>query len=207
MTEVQHLPGGPWTSEEIFNAISSHPLEIKTSYSVLTPTNGASSTVPPPGPPRRRQVQQRVSVRENETKTLYLTQDFSQHFTDPAAAYAAAHDATLQYQHRQHLRSNSSRARSKSGTGPDLTLLPGIPPPASLVTLQISSSTIRLSERSCLPMEGKSVFANGYQSWSTSYAAADETTVFENPNWLYNELTQLALGSDRHIFEYPGQKG
>ncbi|KAF9099479.1 hypothetical protein BGX23_002059 [Mortierella sp. AD031] len=269
MTEVQHLPGGPWTSEEIFNAISSHPLEIKTSYSVLvappqpqplpptsssssssrtppssttkTPTNGASSTVPPPGPPRRRQVQQRVSIRENETKTLYLTQDFSQHFTDPAAAYAAAHDATLQYQHRQHLRSNSSRARSKSGTGPDLTLLPGIPPPASLVTLQISSSTIRLSERSCvrtielsitpspdatdlhisdkitlksltarhikLPMEGKSVFANGYQSWSTSYAAADETTVFENPNWLYNELTQLALGSDRHIFEYPGQKG
>jgi hypothetical protein len=58
-----------------------------------------------------------------------------------------------------------------------------------------------------LSMEGKAAFANGYQSWSTSYLGTDETTVFENPNWLYHELTQLALASDRHIFEYPAVKG
>ncbi|KAF9901737.1 hypothetical protein EC991_005746 [Linnemannia zychae] len=271
MTEHLHLPKGPWNSEEIFRAIATHPLEIKTSYSVLVapsttpastlpPTSSSSSRTPPssaksstgaapsqgappPVPPRRRQVQQRVTLRENETKTLYLTQDFSPHFADAASAHQAATLYAEQYQHRQRLRSNSSaaRPRSKSGAGPDLTLLPGSPPPASLVTLQVSSSTTRLSERSCvrtielhitpspdatdshisdsislksltarhirLPMEGKSVFANGYQSWSTSYLGADETTVFENPNWLYNELTQLALASDRHIFEYPAAKG
>ncbi|KAG0374282.1 hypothetical protein BGX24_010595 [Mortierella sp. AD032] len=265
MTEHLHLPKGPWNSEEIFRAIATHPLEIKTSYSVLVapvtppthsqpPTssssaaksnNGAASTptAPPPAPARRRQVQQRVTLRENETKTLYLTQDFSPHFADPASAHAAATLYTEQYLHRQRLRSNSSaaRPRSKSGTSPELSLLPGSPPPASLVTMQVSSSTTRLSERSCvrtielhitpspdatdahisdtislksltarhirLPLEGKSVFANGYQSWSTSYLGADETTVFENPNWLYNELTRLALASDRHIFDYPGAKG
>ncbi|KAG0065458.1 hypothetical protein BGZ89_008302 [Linnemannia elongata] len=264
MTEHLHLPKGPWTSEEIFRAISTHPLEIKTAYSVLVappapmnptqpppssssssrtpPTssasnkNLASAAAPPPGPPRRRQVQQRVTLRENQTKTLYLTQDFSPHFTDVESAHNAALLNAQQYQQRQ-LR----RPRSKSGSGPDLTLLPVAPPPASLVTLQVSSSTTRLSERSAvrtielsitpspdaadthisdvitlksltarhinLPMEGKSAFANGYQSWSTSYLGADDTTVFENPNWLYHELTQLALGSDRHIFEYPAAKG
>ncbi|KAF9127967.1 hypothetical protein BG015_004426, partial [Linnemannia schmuckeri] len=264
MTEHLHLPKGPWTSEEIFRAISTHPLEIKTAYSVLVappapvqppptssssrspPTSSASNrsqseaAAPPPGPPRRRQVQQRVTLRENETKTLYLTQDFSPHFADVASAHDAALLNAQQYQQRQ-LRSLNSRPRSKSGSGPDLTLLPVAPPPASLVTLQVSSSTTRLSERSAvrtielsitpspeaadthisdvitlksltarhikLPLEGKSAFANGYQSWSTSYLGADETTVFENPNWLYHELTQLALGSDRHIFEYPGVKG
>ncbi|KAF9544286.1 hypothetical protein EC957_012249 [Mortierella hygrophila] len=264
MTEHLHLPAGPWTSEEIFRAISTHPLEIKTAYSVLvappapitpmqsppssssSPTSSASNrslssaATPPPGPPRRRQVQQRVTLRENETKTLYLTQDFSQHFTDVESAYNAALLNAQQYQQRQ-LRSLSSRQRSKSGSGPDLTLLPVAPPPASLVTLQVSSSTTRLSERSAvrtielsitpspdaadthisdvitlksltarhirLPLEGKSALANGYQSWSTSYLGADETTVFENPNWLYHELTKLALGSDRHIFEYPAAKG
>ncbi|KAF9924433.1 hypothetical protein FBU30_005587 [Linnemannia zychae] len=258
---TEHLPKGPWTSEEIFRAIALHPLEIKTSYSVLVappptsattppsssssskPNNGttAAATTVPPLPPRRRHIQQRVTLHENESKTLYLTQDFSPHFKDAASAHEAAHLYAQQYNHRQHLRSNSSRPRSKSGAGPDLTLLPGSPPPSSLVTLQISSSTERLSERSCvrtiellitpspdagdshisdtitlksltarhikLPLDGKSVFANGYQSWSTSYAGADETTVFENPNWLYHELTKLALASDRHIFEYPGVKG
>lgn len=261
MTEHLHLPKGPWTSEEIFRAISTHPLEIKTAYSVLvappapitpiqpppssssssrTPPVSSSAAAPPPGPPRRRQVQQRVTLRENETKTLYLTQDFSPHFTDVESAHNAALLNAKEYQQRQ-LRSLSSRPRSKSGTGPDLTLLSVAPPPASLVTLQVSSSTTRLSERSAvrtielsitpspdaadthisdvitlksltarhikLPLEGKSAFANGYQSWSTSYLGADETTVFENPNWLYHELTQLALGSDRHIFEYPAAKG
>lgn len=268
MTEHLHLPKGPWTSEEIFRAISTHPLEIKTAYSVLVappapvtpiqppPSSSSSSrtppassasnkslssaAAPPPGPPRRRQVQQRVTLRENETKTLYLTQDFSPHFTDVESAHNAALLNAKEYQQRQ-LRSLSSRPRSKSGSGPDLTLLPVAPPPASLVTLQVSSSTTRLSERSAvrtielsitpspdaadthisdvitlksltarhikLPLEGKSAFANGYQSWSTSYLGADENTVFENPNWLYHELTQLALGSDRHIFEYPAAKG
>lgn len=259
------MPKGPWTSEEIFRAISTHPLEIKTAYSVLvappaptasappssssssrTPPTSASNknlssaAAPPPGPPRRRQVQQRVTLRENETKVLYLTQDFSPHFADVTSAHNAAILNAQEYRQRQ-LRSTSSRPRSKSGTGPDLTLLPVAPPPASLVTLQVSSSTTRLSERSAvrtielsitpspdaadahisdvitlksltarhisLSMEGKAAFANGYQSWSTSYLGADETTVFENPNWLYNELTQLALGSDRHIFEYPAAKG
>ncbi|KAF9300653.1 hypothetical protein BGZ74_007650 [Mortierella antarctica] len=58
-----------------------------------------------------------------------------------------------------------------------------------------------------LNFQGKSVFANGYESWSTSYNGADHTTSFEKPNWLYNELTHLPLASDMHIYEYPGVKG
>ncbi|KAG9320202.1 hypothetical protein KVV02_005702 [Mortierella alpina] len=51
------------------------------------------------------------------------------------------------------------------------------------------------------------MLTNGYQSWSSTFASADESSVYENPNWLYHEITQLGLASDKHIFNYPGEKG
>lgn len=79
------------------------------------------------------------------------------------------------------------------------------PPSQTLPGRGISLRSLRVSFKCALT--GKAMLANGYQSWSTSFAGADESSVFENPNWLYDEITQLGLASDRHIFAYPGEKG
>ncbi|KAF9361257.1 hypothetical protein BGX26_004776 [Mortierella sp. AD094] len=82
--------------------------------------------------------------------------------------------------------------------------------PTSVSPTQSSSRPITLQSLRAsinIPLGGKALFANGYQSWSTSYAGADESSIFEKPNWLYNELTHLGLASDMHIYDYPGVKG
>ncbi|KAF9974101.1 hypothetical protein BGZ73_002631 [Actinomortierella ambigua] len=56
-------------------------------------------------------------------------------------------------------------------------------------------------------LDGKSSFANGFQSWSKSQAGHDASSVFEKPNWLYNQITHLGLASDMDIYEYSGQRG
>ncbi|KAG0259821.1 hypothetical protein BG011_002342 [Mortierella polycephala] len=58
-----------------------------------------------------------------------------------------------------------------------------------------------------ISLKDKTVLANGYQSWSTSYAGADEATVLHPPNWFYSEMTKLSLASDSHLFAYSGQRG
>ncbi|KAF8986479.1 hypothetical protein BGZ46_000010 [Entomortierella lignicola] len=82
--------------------------------------------------------------------------------------------------------------------------------PTSVASTHSSSKSILLESLRAsidIPLCGKSLFANGYQSWSTSYLGADESSIFKRPNWLYNELTHLGLASDMHIYDYPGVKG
>ncbi|KAF9158768.1 hypothetical protein DFQ26_007267 [Actinomortierella ambigua] len=56
-------------------------------------------------------------------------------------------------------------------------------------------------------LDGKSSFANGFQSWTKSQAGQDANSVFERPNWFYNQITHLGLASDMDIYEYSGQRG
>ncbi|KAF9116966.1 hypothetical protein BGX27_008114 [Mortierella sp. AM989] len=83
----------------------------------------------------------------------------------------------------------------------DSTSAPPNQPFPKPITLQSFCASINI------PLVGKTLLANGYQSWSTSYAGADESSVLEKPNWFYNELTHLGLASDMHIYNYPGVKG
>ncbi|KAG0232664.1 hypothetical protein BGW41_001754 [Actinomortierella wolfii] len=67
--------------------------------------------------------------------------------------------------------------------------------------------TPSLSQEMPINLEGKESFSNGFQSWSKSQGGQDANSVFEKPNWLYNQITQLGLASDMDIYEYPGRRG
>ncbi|KAG0197294.1 hypothetical protein BGX28_009223 [Mortierella sp. GBA30] len=199
---------GPWSSEEIFAAISEQPFEIETTFSVRA------------DPPHRitghdEQDIHRVVLKPSDSQTLNIQakrttltsgESSSSHIT--LARLLVASKVT-RLTSRSCIRTIelsldpthlTTTLSSSSSSVPSLHSSQLISPP---VTISLNSFRANMN----LSLIGKTIFANGYQSWSTSFAGADESSVFENPNWLYNELTQLGLASDMHIFRYPGERG
>ncbi|KAF8929425.1 glycoside hydrolase superfamily [Dissophora ornata] len=191
-----------WSSEDIYKALSELPLEVETSFTVET--------------------YQASPTKANIDPTHHA------HASSHHHKQRILHNLTLLGNDRRAI--DSSTGATSTSTAPiQLIITSTITPlPSSkscIRTIELSVDTTSQSSLSSedhspvsisvesfcagmkIPLVGKAFFANGYQSWSTSYAGADETSVFEKPNWLYNELTHLGLASDMHIYEYPGVKG
>ncbi|KAG0321150.1 hypothetical protein BGZ99_004093 [Dissophora globulifera] len=167
-----------WSSETIFKALSRSPLEVESAYSVQAHKDTCSLDFDTIAGPM---------IPHPITRTRVVQK----------------HSLDSNGRHVIDLRVPSAMGASASPARLVLTGTTQFPTPKTCIrTIELS-----LDPASSPSPEGKTILANGYQSWSTSYAGADDTSVFEKPNWLYNETTHLGLASDMHIYEYPGVKG
>ncbi|KAF9434864.1 hypothetical protein BGZ76_007280 [Entomortierella beljakovae] len=172
-------PASQRSAGDIYNILSTSPFEVEIEFS-----SQASST-----------------TTEKERRVFNLNTDDRQNVLISALAEDAG-PVSL-----SHLNVKSSVTHLPSSRGSIRTIEISIDPTASST---VAADPITLHSFSCslnIPLEEKAILANGYQSWSTSFAGADESTVFAKPNWFYNELTHLALASDMHIYDYPSVKG
>ncbi|KAG0034837.1 hypothetical protein BGZ82_005582 [Podila clonocystis] len=172
---------GHLSSEEVYKVLSQTPFDVEVAFKVQSP-NGPAVSV--------KRLIKGLSLQGSEVIAFPSPQD-------QQSATSTGTDAS------SHLLVKSSWT-TVSPTSCIRTLelsLKKQASAASRLTLESFRASLDLS------LHGKSFFANGYESWSTSYNGADHTTSFEKPNWLYNELTHLCLASDMDIYEYPGVKG
>ncbi|KAI1309329.1 hypothetical protein EDD11_004112 [Mortierella claussenii] len=205
-----------WTSKEIFEALSKHPLEIETSFSIDSRDTTATAVA------TDKSIQNKIILKDNDCKFITIDGNGTRasEISDSASLARLHLKSTVAFlpmatsisqQHRDQRCCVRTLEMSLDSSCPSFSSSSSEPSPTVPLTssrqplpqLQLQSFRASMS----LPLSGKTIFANGYQSWSTSFAGADETSVFEQPNWFYNELTHLGLASDIHVYEYPGKKG
>ncbi|KAF9948368.1 hypothetical protein BGZ72_009712 [Mortierella alpina] len=183
----------PWTSKDIYTALLEQPAAVEIVFG--TDAGPLDFTIN-----RNDLLLQRLVLNPNDSKTINVDTSNASKFTGPLRLVVTSTLTSL---------SSRSCVRtielSLDTTAPSTPPLHHHPPPQTLPDRGISLRSLRATFECALI--GKTMLVNGYQSWSTSFASADESSVFENPNWLYHEITQLGLASDRHIFHYPGEKG
>jgi len=176
-----------WSSEDIFNALSRHPLEVECSFIVQgeqrtgQDSSGADSSV------LRNHGSCRLTLKENDHQTINL-QDGS----NSSGIHLLFTSCTTSVSDSRSCVRTIQVSFDHSSIQTDDSVI---------LSLESLSASIGIS------FVGKTVMTNGYQSWSTSFAGADESSVFERPNRFYHELTRLGLASDMHIFQYPGGMG
>ncbi|KAF9993608.1 hypothetical protein BGZ79_001708 [Entomortierella chlamydospora] len=180
------------SARDIYDAFSRLPFEIEFEYKFETnPADTVSSGI-------KGGSQKKLMFKQSDHQTIDL------HTVETASATKLGVPMLL-----TRLIITSSVTTLPTSEGSIHTIEISIDP-TSISPTQSSSRPITLQSLRAsvnVPLGGKALFANGYQSWSTSYAGADESSVFEKPNWLYNQLTHLGLASDMHIYDYPGVKG
>ncbi|KAG0362393.1 hypothetical protein BGZ54_008640 [Gamsiella multidivaricata] len=178
MSDTTH-DNGHQSSRDIYEALSQHPLHIETVFTLK-------------GTHAPHRFNQTITLNPNDRHTI----DLIPPDTSPNLHLTLTSSLAL-------LPSSSSNACIRTL---ELSFTPTSPSsPSSDPAFCISLESFCASTD--LILSGKTLLANGYQSWSTSYAGADDGSVFQKPNWFYNELTHLGLASDMHIYEYPGVKG
>jgi len=193
------------SSGEIFQTLRDHPLDVQISYKIQTQegvNKGFYATTAPDDDP--------LVIHARILNVLPTDSRVVDHILAPSSALADPHPASASSPPRQLLL--SSRVQKLSDQSCirilELTLIPlsaSSAAEAYAMTLSVELQSLKAS----LPLsfKSKALFANGYQSWSSSYLGSDQTSTFEQPNWLYGELTQLSMASDKHIYDYPGVRG
>ncbi|GJJ73191.1 alpha-galactosidase [Entomortierella parvispora] len=189
------------SSCEIFQALRDHPLDVQISYKIQSQEEIDKGFYPAIAPEDDPSVTHAriLNVLPTESRVV-------DHILFPSSAIPGSVPSPprqLMLSSRMEKLSDQSCVRileltlasfphSSNGEAESMT---------SLIEMQFLKASLPLSFKS------KALFANGYQSWSTSYLGSDKTSTFEPPNWLYGELTQLHMASDKHIYDYPGVPG
>lgn len=179
-----------WSSYEIFKALSGHPLEVEIVYVVETHEHGSVDTsahYATSSGPKSRTLRRTLQDTDQQTIDLLDSSDTS---LGPLRLLLKSSVTTAALPFGSCIRSIDVSI--------DHPIQSSIPVIVSLESFRVSAN---------ISFIGKTLFANGYQSWSTSYAGADELSNFEKPNSFYHKLTRLGLASDMNIFEYPGVQG
>ncbi|KAF9966258.1 hypothetical protein BGZ70_002876 [Mortierella alpina] len=181
-----------WTSNDIYTRLSEQPAAVEIVFGTDTDPLHFTS-------PRNDLQVQRLTLGPNDSKAVDVD---ASNTPAPASPFRLVVTSTL-----TNLSSRSCIRTIELSLDP----IPPTTPPHEQVPAQtlpgraIPLRSLRASFKCALT--GKAMLANGYQSWSSSFASANESSAFVNPNGLYHEITQLGLASDMHIFDYPGDKG
>ncbi|KAF9564992.1 hypothetical protein EC968_004291 [Mortierella alpina] len=182
----------PWTSKDIYTVLSEHSAAVEIDFGTdSSPLHFSSNH-------KDSQVQT-LALGPNDSKTLDID---SSSVSNPAGPLRLVVTSTLtSLSSRSCIRTIELSLDTATSSAPRHPHLPSQTLPGRGISLRSLRASFKCA------FTGKTMFANGYQSWSSSYASADQSSVFENPNWLYHEITQLGLASDKHIFNYPGERG
>ncbi|KAG0052554.1 hypothetical protein BGZ83_002432 [Gryganskiella cystojenkinii] len=192
-----------WSSQEVFQTLADHPLDVEIQYKIQSRqenNQGFYAVIDEDDP---SVIQARIlNVLPEDSRIVDHVADKLNVDGGPAGHASCMRQLIL-----------TSRIERLSAQSCirilELTLSPPSTHDHESESTPASAVVVFQSLKASLPIsfESKALFANGYQSWSASYAGADATSTFENPNWLYGQLTQLPKASDEHIFKYAGVAG